>query len=488
MILVGLGKARHDCSICVSIDGKVRYAKYERESGTKHAVPPEHWYWKKMASWGIDFDKIDMIVETDSGTLARRPYHVVRLPLDGHPYYYRDEEKRHIILDHHIAHSWSNISYKHGQQSVIVDGRGSGNNTALVSFDETYKRFDNFSPGNVFNYLGKMMNFGGQTVDNAGKIMGLSSYGKINESLYNTLKNKVPKNFESVLDLINKSKVIKSAENQEWINTIETMNELCYGVIQSYFLQIPDKAKPIMYSGGCSLNVDWNRRLLNDGYNIQVEPPAYDGGLSIGCLRYAHHKMNVEPPVFDNYPYIQDDEAPNSTPTDATINKVADLLSQGKIVGWYQGHGELGPRALGNRSILMDPTAANGKDILNQKVKHREWWRPFGASVKNDKALEYFDLKDSPYMLFTATVLDSSLHSITHVDNTCRHQTVEPDQNESYYKLLDKFESIKGLPVLLNTSLNLGGKPIAGTIKEAQELLDKSDMDALCVGNELFLK
>jgi carbamoyltransferase len=136
----------------------------------------------------------------------------------------------------------------------------------------------------------------------------------------------------------------------------------------------------------------------------------------------------------------------------------------------------------------MRPDIPNGKDIINQKVKHREWWRPFGASVKQDKASKYFDLDNSPYMLYTAKVLKDDLPSITHADGTCRHQTVTPEQNSVFYNLLDAFESKTGLPVLLNTSLNLGGKPIAGKIEEAVELFQNSEMDALCVGDELYVK
>tara|TARA_B000000557_G_scaffold224042_1_gene193472 strand:- start:2533 stop:3087 length:555 start_codon:yes stop_codon:yes gene_type:complete len=181
------------------------------------------------------------------------------------------------------------------------------------------------------------------------------------------------------------------------------------------------------------------------------------------------------------FPYCQDDYAPEEV-TDKTIEQAAELLAQGKIVGWYQGHGEIGPRALGNRSILMDPTIKNGKDILNSRVKKREWWRPFGASVLKDKAADYFDIEDSPYMLYNAKVKQSGLDPITHVDGTCRHQTVTYESNPTYYKLISAFEKKTGCPILLNTSLNIGGKPIAGTPEDA----DVSGLDALIIGNQII--
>ena len=262
---------------------------------------------------------------------------------------------------------------------------------------------------------------------------------------------------------------------------------MCWELIKRYFEPM-NKKKEIIYSGGCALNIEWNRRLLNMGYKLNIEPPVYDGGLSLGCVRFGHSFLNLkQPQVFKNYPYIQDDIAPKDSASVQTINKVAKLLAAGKIVGWYQGHGEAGPRALGNRSILMDPRIKNGKEILNQKVKKREWWRPYGASVKEDKAYKYFDLKKSPYMLYTSKVKKPELlPAITHIDGSCRHQTVSSSQNPLFYKLLDSFEKLTKLPVLLNTSLNEGGKPIANKPEQALDLLKNSKMDAICIGNKIY--
>ena len=130
----------------------------------------------------------------------------------------------------------------------------------------------------------------------------------------------------------------------------------------------------------------------------------------------------------------------------------------------------------------MNPTIPNGKDILNTKVKKREWWRPFGASVIDEAASKYFDIDDSPYMLYNSSVLVDGLDPITHVDGTCRHQTVSEASNSSFYRLLSKFEEKTGLPILLNTSLNIGGKPIAADKDGA--MVD--GLDYLFVGNEKY--
>ena len=168
------------------------------------------------------------------------------------------------------------------------------------------------------------------------------------------------------------------------------------------------------------------------------------------------------------------------------IKDTAELLAQGKIVGWYQGHGEVGPRALGNRSILMNPFDQHGKDYINNKVKHREPFRPFGASVIENKVSQYFYWNGpSPYMLYVMDVLEPDrFPCITHAEGTCRVNTVSPEQ-EDYCTLLQEYEKLTGAPVLLNTSLNKGGKPIAGRIGDALGLYYESGLDSIVIGDEI---
>jgi carbamoyltransferase len=498
MIVVGIGKAYHDCSICVYIDGHIKYAKYEREVGIKHARSPEQWFYKKLFQWGVDFDKINFIIETDGG-YYNGSIKSNKLPHGGVNFYTKHKKyhtTKHYVIDHHLAHAWSNSQFTKNSQAMIIDGLGSGDHTCMIYSDGKIQRTNSYSPGTTLNALGRLIGLSfDESIDNAGKVMGLVPYGKPNLSVFDSLKTVVPKSLPTILSKIKLSNIfnketIDSNPNlwDETLTNVATINELCYKVVLDYAKQL-DKSKPIIYSGGCALNVDWNRRLFDDGYNLIIEPHVYDGGISVGCMRFGISLLDEEiTSEIKNFPYIQDDIPPEEIPTEETITKIAEYLSEGKIVGWYQGNGEIGPRALGNRSILMDPTIADGKDILNNKVKHREWFRPFGASVKRDKAAEYFDLEENPYMLFTSKVLDDRLKSVTHVDGTCRHQTVTPEQNALFYSLLDKFQQITGIPVLLNTSLNLGGKPIAGNPADAIELFNTTEMDVLCIGNTIYIK
>jgi carbamoyltransferase len=498
VILVGIGRSNHDSSVAASINGKLKYSKFERECGSKHARAPEGWFWKTLTRWGIDLTKIDVLVETDGGHF-NRDYGYPRLPHNGEIALKRKcdptpKSYDEFILDHHVAHALSSEHYSLGNQCVIVDGNGSGGFNGLYLNEKHIQRYRHTHGSTMLQeaYLVMKNNQTDEcsewTNDMAGKMMGLVPYGKIDESLYQNLEMYYPDRFDLMMSVFATRKVENAEKDQAFLDASFTINLFSQRILKDLFFENVDKSKPIIYSGGCALNIDWNRYLMDEGYNLVLDPAPYDGGLSIGALRYAHIMANEEMPWFDNYPYIQDDEVPKEVPDDNTISKVADLLADGKIVGWYQGHGELGPRALGNRSILMRPDLKNGKDTINAKVKHREWWRPFGASVKKDKAHEYFDLHESPYMLYSTQVLRDDLPSITHVDGTCRHQTVTPEQNKTFYRLLDAFEKKTGLPVLLNTSLNLGGKPIAGTMAEAIELFQTSEMDALCLGNTLLLK
>ena len=168
--------------------------------------------------------------------------------------------------------------------------------------------------------------------------------------------------------------------------------------------------------------------------------------------------------------------------SDVSDDDVAQLIRDGNIVTIFQGRSEGGPRALGNRSILFDPTIKNGKDIVNS-VKRREWFRPFACSIKKEAVREWFDLagrEETPHMMYAVKCIDGveeKIPSVIHVDGTCRIQTVTEEQNKYYYNLIDAFEKLSGVPILFNTSFNLGGDPLVETIDDAIKTLSKSDIE-----------
>ena len=169
---------------------------------------------------------------------------------------------------------------------------------------------------------------------------------------------------------------------------------------------------------------------------------------------------------------------------------ITDLISEGNVVGWYQGKMEWGPRALGNRSILADPRNAKMKDILNEKIKHRESFRPFAPCILEEYAPEYFDIDiPSPYMLLVAPVKKpEKIPAVTHVDGTGRLQTVSKEINPLFYDLINEFYKTTGVPVLINTSMNVRGEPIVNTLEQAYSMIIKTDMDYIVLGNYIVKK
>jgi len=268
-------------------------------------------------------------------------------------------------------------------------------------------------------------------------------------------------------------------------------------------------------AGGVALNSVANRKILSETpfEQIYIQPAAGDGGASVGAALYGYHGILGKPRNFvmehaywgqehspedteeflkENniaYEYIGDDQK--------LIDRVADSIQNGKVVGWHQGRFEWGPRALGNRSILADPRSHEMKDIVNVKIKFREPFRPFAPSILVERAGEYFDL-DEPekhyparFMLYVTDVREDKreiLPAITHVDGTGRLQTVRKELNPKYYRLIETFGEATGVPVLLNTSFNLKGEPVVNTPEEAYNSFSASGMDLLVLGNYLVTK
>ena len=171
---------------------------------------------------------------------------------------------------------------------------------------------------------------------------------------------------------------------------------------------------------------------------------------------------------------------------DKVIAHTAERIADGEIVGWFQGRMEFGPRALGNRSIVADPTKAESQDIVNEKIKFRENWRPFAPSVLEEKASEYLEsCNESSFMIKAYPVISEEIPAVTHTDDTARPQTVNRDQNERYYELISSFEEETGVPIVLNTSFNRRGEPIVCTPEDALNCFENSGLDFLVMNDIL---
>lgn len=264
-------------------------------------------------------------------------------------------------------------------------------------------------------------------------------------------------------------------------------------------------------AGGVALNSVANWKIYKEcGFkNVFIQPAAGDSGGSMGAALYLYTQLKktrkfVMEHAYWGKGYENSDvfEAIKSSKLkyseyddiDKLLYAVSEKIASGKVCGWFRGRFEWGPRALGNRSILADPTDPNMKDIVNAKIKFREPFRPFAPSVLDVDALKYFDIDGAldhyplRFMLYVPKVRAQNLPAITHVDGTARPQIVSKDINPVYYMLIEKFREIKGVGCVLNTSFNLKGEPIVNTPQNAISTFLRSNMDVLVLNNFIIEK
>lgn len=289
--------------------------------------------------------------------------------------------------------------------------------------------------------------------------------------------------------------------------------DLLVGMAKS--LQKETGLKKLCMAGGVGLNSVANSRILREsGFEeLYIQPAAGDSGGALGAALWAYHSILGKPRSFcmehaywgqeygasEIQSFLESENIPHrqARNTDELLDAVTDYLTRGKVVGWYQGRFEWGPRALGNRSILADPRNPAMKDIVNAKIKFREPYRPFAPSVAAESATKYFEMDGAArqyparYMLYVMPVKPehhATLPAVTHVDGTARVQTVLREHNPLYYGLIERFGRATGVPVVLNTSFNLRGEPIVTTPANAYSTFSRSEMDCLVLGQFLIEK
>lgn len=289
--------------------------------------------------------------------------------------------------------------------------------------------------------------------------------------------------------------------------------ELILGMARN--LQKETGLKNLCIAGGVGLNSVANTRIMRETLfeQVFVQPAAGDGGGALGAALWAYNTLLGKPRNFrmdhaywgrsygasEITTFLQSNKIPYHLieNEDQMLDQVVERLMGGKVIGWYQGRFEWGPRALGHRSIIADPRNPDMKDIVNSKIKFREPYRPFAPSVLAESAEKYFELPRAAshyparYMLYVVPVkpeAQGTLPAITHVDGTGRLQTVFKTQSPRYYKLIERFGQATGVPVILNTSFNLRGEPIVTTPANAFNTFIKSEMDTLVLDNYLIEK
>jgi len=475
----------------------------------------------------------------------KRPIFIFKLPgiikeMRGHKQYKHFDKITYY--PHHMAHAASAFLVSGFKDANIISMDGQGETSSvLLAEGKNYKDIKKIKEYSSLSSIGALYEsftdyLGFRRHSEEGFVMGLASYGR---PIYNTNSiirwNKNGYSCETLPRYIN---ILKYSFRKFAGKKIDSFSELLkssYGPkrnkdepltkrhqdIASTIQNIQEKAivrlAKSMYekngiqnfclAGGSALNCIANGVLLEQDFvkNIYVQPASSDCGTAIGAAFLEWSRISGKPIDFTMKhayygPEYTNDEIELILKQTNTkyeyhedIERVsAELIAKGNIIGWFQGRMEMGPRALGNRSILADPTDEKMADKVNMQVKHREPWRPFAPSILAEYANEYFENSyPSPFMILSFRVKKDKwkiIPSVVHIDGTTRPQTVTKEDNPRYYKLIQEFEKIKGVPVLLNTSFNDKGEPIVCSPQDAIKSFKKTNLDYLAIGNFLVYK
>lgn len=523
----------HNASAALIVDGQLVYfCEEERISRVKYDGNP----FRAMIQI-LQFTSVDhLVVCGTSNDLPKLPW------TNEDPYLaltrkFSPGVKAHYYGDkHHLTHA-ATAFYNSGFETaaaIVVDGAGSyfatekaaGFETESIyhcqypnDFTALYKRY---SDGSYNYYKNDIQEFDGsvtitkayEAVSNylgfgfieAGKTMGLAAYGK--DTPGDLFRNdrgdrNIFTPFYPAGAFLNVAKNFDDSWHKEPDNCPEFAKDIAYKVQKETEILVGDLIKRaveitgeknIVISGGYGLNVLANQyyKIRFPDLNIYVEPLSNDAGVAIGAAKLIHYEETQSTEVSplkslylgnaDNYSLLDAFlNQTNMTATKVEPSDVAQLLADGNIVALFQGAAEAGPRALGNRSILFDPRDPDGKAKINT-VKGREWFRPFAASVIEERAADWFKFAGEPsskYMMYAVPVKNDSIPCVTHVDGTCRIQTVTKEDNQNYYDLIKAFDDITGIPLLFNTSFNLAGDPLVDNLADAFNTLLRSEIQYL---------
>jgi len=514
MIVCGMQK-HHNPSLCLIKDGEVIWYQEERKlSKIKNITGIPFRCIDLLFSRNSDRSKVDEFVstgynytDTESAQVESYLYYKNILPYGQKVY--------EFYAPHHLAHafkSYVDSGFKKARV-FVVDGRGSNwylsdktgacETSSVYDVSETeikciYKKVwskDNKPNGTTVDFkyhplrsnyytcvginentkfeISSKLDLGlfyslvsyrfGFKKEEEGKFMGYQSYGNFDEKIYSLLKDGVTE--KGIKDL---------PINYDAAHTAQIYFEEEYAKLVRRF-----EHDNMIFSGGTALNVINNGKLAKKfkNRNLWFDPLCEDVGNSIGMARayllFNNHKVKPLKNL-----YISNTPSPQ-----ITVGKTVDLkdimylLEKGEVVALFQGKSEAGPRALGNRSLLLDPTLPNGKDIMNL-IKKRERFRPFACSILEEQAEEWFEMenvKKSPYMMYAfqaKKIAKEKTPAIIHIDNTCRVQTVTENENKILYKILESFK----VPLIMNTSMNLAGEPINETLEDALLTLKNSPL------------
>jgi carbamoyltransferase len=442
-----------------------------------------------------------------------------------------------IFIEHHMSHAASSFFVSPFEKAAILTLDGVGEwETGTKGIGEgnkiTLTHYINFphSLGLLYSAFTYYLGFRVNSAEY--KVMGLASYGK--PTYYDLIKKEMVdikedgsfklnmkyfayhyglvmtnKRFNKLFGGSPRKPESEATERQQNIaaSIQKITEEIVLKMVNSLYKETG--INNLCLAGGVALNCVVNNKIWQETpfKNIFIQPAAGDAGGAVGVAFYIWNSILRNPRKFfwqDNYlgPQFSEDEIKNflderkipytELEEKELTKKVAKLIADGAIIGWYQGRMEWGPRALGNRSVLADPRRTDMKELVNKMIKFREEFRPFAPSMLEEYAGDYLDMNiPSPYMLFTAHVKEEKkkvIPAVTHVDGTSRHQTVNKEQNPLYYGLINEFYKLTGVSVVLNTSFNLRSEPIVLSPADAYLCFMRSGLDYLVIDKFLLDK
>ncbi|MCU0726108.1 MAG: carbamoyltransferase [Planctomycetes bacterium] len=562
MYILGINAASHNSSACLVHDGMlVAFVEEERFDRVKYSTAfPEGAIRACLAEGGIGLGDVSVaafagVPSTEMASSAKawlrhlhRPWYRrwLRDQVLVTGLYMGIRERKRLrgrlgftgritFVDHHLCHAVSAFCLSPFPEAAVltVDAQGDGVASAIYAGEGTRLRrvesypFPEASIGHFYDCVTEFVGF--KPVRDAGKTMGLSSYGDpaAFAPKFAPLCGLLPGGrVRFAVDFLKHEPGTRSCRRfarafgeprrPEEDATGSRFAHVAAGaqaVLEKAFLHLAEHArrvtgaKRLCVGGGVALNSVANGLLLRSGMfeDLWIQPAANDAGLALGAAFAVWHgdlggprRFVMEHASFG--PSFTDGEIRELLevsklrfePVDDPAERAARLLAEEQIVGWFQGRMEAGPRALGNRSILACPRRGEMKDVLNRLVKHRESFRPFAPSALEERAGECFDIdRPSPFMLLVCDVRPgrrSDLGAITHVDGTARLQTVSRRANPLYHRLIDRFFGITGIPVVLNTSFNIRGEPIVCTPEHAIRCFFSTGMDDLLIGGFHVMK
>jgi carbamoyltransferase len=508
----------HDASLCLKDNDRYYIYEAERFFGRRYSILTQEFLGNPAVGHLVPSDQefhafFDYIKSKHKiDTIENFYYHDI-YPHDLNKINQFFKIKNHHSFNHHEAHAWSVYAQCPFEDTYIITYDGNGKNlndteSSFVFWHATpqgitqihdFQHWESFSLGNCYiglanclSSIKKRKNFG---LPSAGKLMGLCSYGQPRDEWKNCVREFFDSGSEEAADNVSsvvgfnvrEYDIISGQEELDFAATIQWAFEKKFSDMFRQ-LNVPDCAN-ICLAGGCALNIIVNQKLYDTGYNVYVPPNSGDCGLTFGVVahNYRDRQVDVTYCGYDILDYEYYDIS--FYRKDVTNKDIANLIfNEKKILGYIHGQSECGPRALGNRSILCYPDMPDLKNKLNSEIKFREWFRPFGAVTKLENLDKYFiNACESPYMNFCPTLKEQyRWPSITHVDNTCRIQTVTKVQHPELYDLLTEVENLGGEGILLNTSFNIKGKPILTTMADAFEVLKQTKLDGFVYNNMYY--